>query len=373
MTRVEDPRLLPLAFSMMRHSDMRLLRHLQEQGIGMREFFGLPDHELAEKAGLRTVSKLDDLSRREAVGRAAEELDFCDRHRIRVLLPDDDCFPSRLLELPDSPTALFQLGECDLNARRVVSVVGTRTPTPYGLHFAATLVEDIASIGRTLIVSGLAYGIDTAAHQASLEAGLPTVAVVAHGLDTIYPASNRDLARRIVKEGGAVVSEYPHGEKPYRGRFLERNRIVAALADACVVVESEVKGGAMSTASVAFGLDREVMALPGRISDKFSAGCNHLIGRNRAWLINGGRDLARIMNWKSECGVDAAGTRSLFPELDEPQRSIYDALAGSMEPLSIDELHQRLSLPVAVLMAQLGEMEFDGLVMKYPGNRYHHC
>ncbi len=347
---------------------MALRRRLDECGVSVEAFFSLPASGLAAALEARPSAIPDSFARQEAIEAARHELDFCDRHSIRVLFPESPGYPLRLLELSDAPTALFALGSCDLNAPRTVAFVGTRTPTPYGLNFTRTAVEDLQGCGP-VIVSGLAYGIDAAAHTAALAAGLPTVAVVAHGLDTLYPASHRDLARRIVAAGGALLSEYPSGVKPFRGNFLERNRIVAALSDACVVAESDVKGGAMSTASVAFSIDREVMALPGRTSDRFSAGCNRLIQKNKAWLVGGASDIASILAWQPADSA-ASAPRSLFPDLDEPCRSIYAMLESASEPVSVDEIHARLSIPVAALLAQLGEMEFDGLAVRFPGNRW---
>lgn len=369
---IDDSRLFPLAFSMMKGTGMPLLRVMEETGMPVSDFFLSDSRDVAVRLGLREASVVDAYLREEAVAAARSELEFCDRHSIRVLSPADESYPLRLRELPDAPTSLFVLGDCDLNAQRIISIVGTRTPTPYGTAFVKSAVEELEMVAAPVtVVSGLAYGIDVCAHMAALSCGAPTVAVVAHGLDTLYPAAHRDVARRIVREGGAIVSEYPHGNKPFRGRFLERNRIVAALSDACLVAESDIKGGAMSTAAIAFGIDREVMALPGRISDRFSSGCNHLIRKNRAWLVSRPADIAEIMDWQPVKSRADVVDRSLFPELDEPQRSIFECISGSVEPVSIDEMHVRLGFPVAVLMAQLGEMEFDGLVVKYPGNRYH--
>lgn len=370
MTSHLDPRTLPLAFSMLRGTNMELRRHMEECGVSIEDFFSLPTASLVDRLSLRNASAVDSMLRNEAVEKAGEELRFCDIHSIRVHFPYDESYPLRLQQLHNAPTVLFTLGECDLNAPKTLSFVGTRTPTPYGVNFTRTAVADLADMYEPVIISGLAYGIDSAAHTAALEARIPTVAVVAHGLDTIYPAQHRDLARRIIHQGGAVVSEYPHGEKPFRGRFLERNRIVAGLSDGCVVAESDVRGGAMSTAAIAFGIDREVMALPGRVSDRFSSGCNHLIRKNRAWLVGNAKDIASVMNWgEAKPSVDAMD-RSLFPQLDEPQRSIFEALAASTDPLGIDTLHSITGYPVATLMAQLGDMEFEGLIVKYPGNRF---
>ncbi len=368
---LSDSRIYSLAFSMLKGAGMKLLRHAEECGVDVVDFFQLPTSELVSRLSLRKAAVVDDMLRREALERAKEELTFCDRHSIHTLFPDSETYPARLLELEDAPTALYVLGKCDLNASKTLAFVGTRTPTPYGVNFTSEAVRDLGQMISPVIVSGLAYGIDSTAHLTALETDTPTVGVVAHGLDTIYPSAHRDLARRIVKAGGALVSEYPHGERPFRGRFLERNRIVAGLSDGCVVAESDIKGGAMSTAAIAFGLDREVMALPGRVSDRKSAGCNHLIRKNRAWLVGNAADIASAMNWSLGKPAVNACDRSLFPELEEPQRSIFETLSASPEPLPLDVLHTSTGFPIALLMAQLGEMEFDGLVIRYPGNRYH--
>ena len=367
---ITDRRVLPLAFSMLKGTGMAFLRHIEENGLSLDEFFRLPSSDLVKRLSLRNASVVDAMLRNKAIERALQELIFCDSHSIRVLFPDDENYPLRLRQLHDAPTALFILGDCDLNPPKALSFVGTRTPTPYGVNFTRTAVLDLADIHRPMIVSGLAYGIDSVAHTAALEAEIPTVAVVAHGLDTIYPAPHRDLARRIIHQGGAIISEYPRGEKPFRNRFLERNRIVAGLSDGCVIAESDIRGGAMSTAAIAFGIDREVMALPGRISDKFSSGCNHLIRKNRAWLICNARDISSVMNWGEEKPSVDAMDRSLFPELDEPQKSIFETLAASTDPVGIDTLHATTGYSAAILMSQLNDMEFEGLVVKYPGNRY---
>ncbi len=364
----DDNRILPLAFAMMKGKSMALRRRLDECGLSLEAFFSISIADIAAKLEANPATIPDSFARQEASEAAIRELEFCDRHSIRVLFPHSPEYPLRLLELNDAPTALFALGNTDLNASRTIAFVGTRTPTPYGLTFTRSAVEELRHYSP-IIVSGLAYGIDAAAHTAALTSGLPTIAVVAHGLDTLYPASHRDLARRIISSGGAILSEYPSGIKPFKGNFLERNRIVAALSDACVVAESEIKGGAMSTASVAFDINREVMALPGRTSDRFSSGCNHLIHKNKAWLVGSASDITTILNWQPS-DSSFSTSRSLFPDLDEPCSSIYSILEAASEPMTVDQLHARLSIPIASLLAQLGEMEFDGLAVRFPGNRW---
>lgn len=283
----------------------------------------------------------------------------------------DDDYPTRLYAVEDAPIFIYVLGAADLVSRHIISVVGTRKPTAYGIGFSGSLVKDLATYFPDLIVvSGLAFGIDAAAHRGALEAGVTTIGVVAHGLNMIYPAAHRDLARSIIQQGGALISEYPFDSQPYRQRFLERNRIVAGISDVTVVVESDIKGGAMSTANTAFSYSRDVMALPGRISDKLSSGCNHLIRKQKAHIITSPADLIELTGWQPlDLKIDTS-QRNLFPELDGDTKIIYEALRFSQEPLTTDRLHMLTLIPMPQLMSILGEMEFDGIIIRHPGNRY---
>lgn len=357
---------------MLRGTDMALLRHIDESGYSLSEFFCDSDATLCGRLGLRKADeRFGRGAREQALTLAEEEIKYAAAHRIRIILPADGDYSQRLLQMHDAPLALYCLGDADLNCPHILSIVGTRQPTPHGQAFVRTAVEEIhQAVPDTVIVSGLAYGIDIAAHSAALASGCVTIAVVAHGLDTIYPASHRDAARRIINAGGAIISEYPRGAAPLKGRFLERNRIIAGLADGTFVAESDLKGGAMSTASTAFRIDREVMALPGRPSDRFSRGCNHLIRKNKASLVASAGDILDTLGWNPDNRAADPADRTLFPELDEPQKSIFEALAASSLPLSPDTLHQRLGLPIGQLLSTLGEMEFEGLVVRYPGNRF---
>lgn len=294
-----------------------------------------------------------------------------ERHGIVSLSLTDEDYPSRLSDIDRAPVTLFCLGKADLDADRIMSIVGTRHATAYGVRYVAKLVEDLAPyFPGMVIVSGLALGIDSAAHEAALKAGLPTVAVVAHGLNTIYPSQNRDLAKRIIASGGAIISEYPSGVTPYKSRFLERNRIVATMTDAVLVAESADKGGAMSTAAVASSYGRELLALPGRIGDEMSAGCNRLIRSQKALMAGSAADLMSMLGWEPKNVTVAPKQRDLFPELDGPQKLIYDALRFSHDPIAVDAIRERSGLQIHDLMAHLGEMEFDGIVERLPGNRF---
>lgn len=348
-----------------------VVRRVRELEMPLREFYDLDTNELNNKLGLHHSQRFEKLNREEALFKGREELKFVERHDIRVYSLLDDDYPVLLGEIPDAPVALFKLGDAELDSEAVIGIVGTRRSTPYGLNFCSSVVEELgACLAGLTVVSGLAYGIDASAHQASLDNNVTTIAVVAHGLDTIYPASHRDLAKEIIRSGGAIVSEYPSGTKALRSHFLARNRIVAGLSEALLVVESEIKGGAMSTANAAFMYNREVMALPGRTSDPMSAGCNHLIRKEKAHLITGGADIIELTGWKP-LGLRVSPTqRNLFPELTGVSARICNLLRNEAEPVSVDRIHQLSGINIGELISTLSELEFDGVIIKYPGNRY---
>lgn len=348
-----------------------IVRRMEETGVSIGDFFNLDTSALSGALGLGRGMKFERAARDEARIRARREMAFMDKHKIRALFICDDDYPFMLRETPDAPVLLYCLGNPDLNCEHIINMVGTRKCTQYGSTWCHRAVEELAAYFPDLtVVSGLAYGIDSEAHKAALENNARTVAVVAHGLDTIYPSGNRDLARRIVREGGSVLSEYPSGTTAYPQRFLERNRIVAGLCEMTIVVESPVKGGAMNTANTAFGYGREVGALPGRVSDITSGGCNQLIRKNKATLISCAADVIELLGWRpAGIRVDAR-QRNLFPELIGDSSRIYEALKFESEPMSVDALHMQTGLPVPSLMSALTELEFDGIIIRLPGNRY---
>lgn len=368
----DTEQIFKVALAMTRGVTLEIVRRMQEIGVEAEEFFHTDDYKLSEKFGLKCQLECFDCTNREkALLAARKEVEFLRQHHIKTLFISDDDYPARMAECHSAPIILYQLGDCDLNAVHNVSVVGTRRITPYGADFTRRFVKELGEYIPDLCVwSGLAHGTDSFAHQAAIDSGLTTVAVLAHGLDTIYPAVNRELAKRIIKSGGALLTEYPVGIKPFRGNFLERNRIVAWSTDATVVVESELKGGAMSTANHAFVENREVFALPGRTSDPMSAGCNHLIRNHKAGLLTSAADFIEIIGWQPAEVKVTSQSRSLFPELEGENKVIYETLQRSSEPMSLDSLHDASKLPVANILSILMELEFDGIVIKYPGNRY---
>jgi DNA processing protein len=360
-----------IALSMTPGVNASIVRRMIDADVSFDDFFSLDTPKLSARLGLTGRKKFSMFEREEALLHARNEITFIKSHSVKTLFLTDEGYPYRLSECHDAPVMLYMLGDADWDANRFLSMVGTRTPTTYGLSFCDSVIENLSIYFDDInIVSGLAFGIDAASHKAAINHNLPTTAVIAHGLQMIYPAQHRSLAASIIETGGAIVTEYPSGEKPYKQRFLERNRIVAGLSDATVVVESDLKGGAMSTANIAFGYNREVFALPGRASDSMSSGCNHLIKRSKAQLVCNASDIMESMNWKP-LGLDLRQVqKNLFPELDPALKPIFQALKASKSGMTLDEIHTCCGGHIADIMSALTEMEFDGIIAKLPGNRY---
>lgn len=363
--------LYKIAASLLKTINLPLLRQIDEHDIPLNEFLEADDIRFRSMMGVNPPSGLETSVRAQSLLQAEEEIKFMNRHKIRFLWIDDEEYPYRLAQIANPPLGIFIIGECNLNALHPISIVGTRRMTPYGAEMARSITKDLArSVTDLLVVSGLAFGIDSIGHTEALENNAKTVAVVAHGLNMIYPAQHRDLAKRILDNGGAIISQYPNGTKPFRNNFLERNRIVAGMSDATIIVESEIKGGAMSTARHALEADREVLAIPGRATDKASSGCNHLIRNNIAKLVTCAADIIEETGWQCQIPDSAMDTESLFPELDGEAKTIYEALATADEPMQMDALCAKTGIPVARLLAQLSELEFDGVILRHPGNRF---
>lgn len=369
-------RFFGMALSFVPGINANFVRHIEETGMRPEEFFSLSRQELISRLELNPDSHhelqiADRMLRDEALFKARKEAEHLDQHGIRVCSLSDEDYPTRLRDIDKAPVTIYALGPADLNAAKMMSVVGTRHATAYGARYVGTLIADLKPYFPELtIVSGLALGIDTMAHQAALDNGLPTIAVVAHGLNTIYPAQNRDLARRIIASGGAIISAYPFGVAPYKSRFLERNQIVATMTDAVLVAESADKGGAMSTAAVASSYGRELLALPGRVTDEMSAGCNRLIRSQKALMAGSAAEIMSALGWQPASLDIQVKQPNLFPELEGIEKTIYDCLHASAEPIAIDALRDRTGIPIHELMATLGEMEFDGILERLPGSRY---
>ena len=344
------------------------IRRLMEAYPG-EDIFSLPRQELKAAFGSH-IGIIESISSKSGHARAEQELAFCEKNGIRPLFFTDSDFPDRLNrpECGDSPVLLYVMGRADLNAERTVSVVGTRRATAQGRDNTDRLVRDLKAY-NTPIVSGLAYGIDTAAHTAALDHGLPTVAVLGHGLDRIYPPENRPLAKRILDAGGALVTEYPNGTAIHPKYFPARNRIIAAMGDATVVVEASEKGGALITAAIAASYQRDVFALPGRLTDTYSRGCNNLIATNRAQLLRTADDIAFQLGWpligKQMAIAEAEEAAALSPT----EQKVIDLLQ-EYDRMTLDEVAARLAASLPKAAGLMFNLEMRGLVHTLPGHLY---
>ena len=308
------------------------------------------------------------ITERSYLEKAEKEALYVTKNNIRTYFYLDDDYPGRLRQCEDSPVVFFLKGNCDLDSPRILSVVGTRNSTSRGREICGKIIGDLAEhFPDLIIVSGLAYGIDITSHKAALSNNLPTVAILGHGLDTIYPSVHRPVAEKIVKNGG-LISDFLSDALPERNNFIKRNRIIAGISDATLIIESGKKGGALITADIAGSYNRDVLAVPGRPGDLWSAGCNSLIKYNRAALVESAKDVEYFLNWQYE-KTSGSQQKKLFPELSETEKSIYDLLSAGSE-MSIDSICRSLNLPVFKLSAILLQMELKGLIKNCPGNIY---
>lgn len=298
-----------------------------------------------------------------------KEILFIEKYGVKPLFITDPAYPKRLLNCYDSPTLLFYKGHADLNASRIVAVIGTRSHTTYGKQVTEKLVAELAE-HHIIVVSGLAYGIDAIAHQAAIRQRMPTVAVLAHGLDLIYPPEHSGLAKEIVRENGGLLTEFRSGSNPDKHNFPSRNRIVAGMCDATVVIETGIKGGSMITADLANGYNRDVFAIPGRSNDPKSAGCNHLIQNNKAILLTGAKDLLNMLDWDDKRpGPVKKRQKELFLELSVNEQAIVNIL-GDAESVHIDEIKQKCGLSNSVIAEAILNLEIRSAILSLPGKLY---
>ena len=310
----------------------------------------------------------------EPLKRAEAEMEYDATHNIRILCLNDDDYPQRLKECDDAPLVLFYTGTAELNQSRVINLVGTRMCTVYGQDLIRKFVADLRSIWpKVLIVSGLAYGVDIHAHRNALEYGYETVGVLAHGLDNLYPSRHKETANRMVKRGG-LLTEFFTNTNADKINFVRRNRIIAGMSDACILVESAAKGGGLITAGIAQGYNRDVFAFPGRPTDPYSEGCNNLIRDNGAGLINNAIDFVRAMHWEDDAVLakaqNAGIERSFFPDLSAEEKTIVDVLLKTND-LQINMLTVQTNMPISKVTALLFQLEIKGVIKTLAGGTYH--
>jgi len=299
---------------------------------------------------------------------AEKEADYVVKNNIRVYFYLDNDYPYRLRQCDDSPVVFFFKGKCDLDSNKILSVVGTRNATSRGKDLCDKIIGDLASGHPDLvIVSGLAYGIDITAHKSALSHDLQTIGVLGHGFKTIYPSVHSSVAKSLTEKGG-LLTDFMSDDLPERNNFLKRNRIIAGMADATLVIESAEKGGALITADIASSYNRDVLAVPGRPDDQWSSGCNSLIKNNKAALIEKAGDIEYFLDWQPEKSKPPV-QRSLFAELDDDEKTIFELISKEGE-MTIDAICRALNIPVHKLSARLLQMEMKGILKCHPGNLY---
>ena len=320
----------------------------------------------------RLVEALKDWD--EPMKRAESEIKYMEEHRIRALTLTDDDYPQRLTECPDAPIILYYIGNADLNQAKIVSIVGTRRCTTYGQDLIRRFISDLRqSCPHVLIVSGLAYGVDINAHREALANGFPTIGVLAHGLDQIYPYRHRDTAAEMLNHGG-LLTEFMTQTNADKPNFVRRNRKVAGMADAVILVESAAKGGGLITAEIAQSYDRSVFAFPGNVNAEYSKGCNNLIRDNGAALISNAEDFVKAIGWQDEAlrqqkmadGIE----RNLFPDLSPEEQAIVTLLQQTND-LQLNIISVKSGLPIGQLTALLFQLEMKGVVRPLAGGMYH--
>lgn len=328
--------------------------------------------DLLPDASDRLTQAFSDIG--QALRYAESELRTAESMGVRPLVMGDDDYPSRLLECADAPLVLYYQGSASLNQKRVVSIVGTRRCTPYGQDLVRRFMSELRSLcPQVLVVSGLAYGIDICAHREALAQGYDTVGVVAHGLDDLYPPSHRPTADQMLKQGG-LLTEFPTGTRPDRLNFVRRNRIVAGLSDATLLVESAIRGGGLITTRIANDYGRDVFAFPGAVGAPYSEGCNDLIRRQGAGLIMSAKHFVEAMGWQNDAQLSEAQAqgieRQLFPELTADEQRVVAVLQRKND-LQINILSVKSGIAVGPLTALLFSLEMKGVVRTMAGGTYH--
>lgn len=343
-----------------------LVRQLVSYSGSASSVFKVPKGKLLKIPGIGPKT-IESIQNGKPFEKAEKEIRKAEKEDVRILFFTDMDYPTRLKQVPDAPSLLYLKGKMNLENDKIVGIVGTRQATSYGKERVDELVSSLLP-HHALIVSGLAYGIDIHAHKAALTIGLPTVGIMGSGMDIIYPPSHKEIAKKMLSHGG-LVTENPFGTKPDAHNFPQRNRIIAGLCDALVVVEAAAKGGALITAEIANSYNRDVFAFPGSVGVTYSEGCNNLIKTNRAHLLTTVKDLEYIMNWSPDQTTKKKKAMLSMDDLNEDEKLVVNELLKK-NPDTIDELSWKSNLSVSKLASVLLNLEFKGLVKSLPGKQY---
>jgi len=367
MNTASDQRLYQVALTLLPNIGAVLAKNLIAYCGSAEKVFKTSKSKL-ERIPLIGPDRAESIVKANVMAEAEAEMKFIEEYKIQTLFFTDKDYPQRLKECGDAPMLLFYRGNADLNAEKVVGIVGTRRATEYGRELTEKLVEKLSSL-NVLIVSGLAYGIDIVAHQASLEHNLKTVGVLGHGMNTIYPSQHTSVAKKMIAQGG-LLTEYKSTDEMSPHKFPARNRIIAGMSDAVVVVESKLGGGALLTANIANSYNRDVFTFPGRTTDRMSEGCNFLVKSYKAALIENGDDLVKAMLWENPPdGKKAKPQRQLNLSLSEDEQKLF-ALLNEKGEVEIDHIASETGLASSSLAAILLEMEMNNIITSLPGKRY---
>lgn len=363
----------------MRHEELFYLLALQKvEGVGdvvtkkllahcgsAESVFKTKAHQLHSIEGIGSVRLLN-LRDKTIFHRAEAELRFIESNKIDVLFYGNDNYPEKLRHCQDGPVLLFSKGKIDLKKRKIISIVGTRQVTPYGIETCRTLIAELAPL-NPVIVSGFAYGVDIVAHRAAMEHGLQTIGVIAHGLDRIYPRNHKKYVAKVEQNGG-FLTEFWSASEPEKENFVKRNRIVAGMSEATIVIESADKGGSLITANMAGEYNRDVFAVPGRTTDKYSQGCNNLIKTQKANVLTSAADLVYMLNWDLETQAKPV-QKQLFVALENDEQKVYDYLQQNGKQL-LDNIALECGFPVFRMSSMLLNMELKGVVRPLPGKLF---
>lgn len=362
---MEENKRYEIALSQIPGLNISIVKSLMELTGSAKYIFS--DKHISKIAELEESVKKNILNK-DYLERADREIEFCEKYKLKALFIDDPEYPKRLLECNDAPLILYCKGDIDYNAKRIISIVGTRKATIHGEELTEKIVYDLSQhIPNLIVVSGLAFGIDICAHKSAIKNKLKTAAVLAHGFQEIYPPHHRNYAIDII-EHGCLITEFQYGTPSLQYQFLKRNRIIAGLSDACLVIESAKQGGSMKTADNALSYNRELFACPGRPTDIWSSGCNALIKDNRAILAESAEDIIKGMNWDINSFAKEKNQR-LFPNITENQQKVFDSLPSG-EQINISEIVYASNLSISEVLSDLMQMEMLDMVRSMPGGHY---